>query len=67
MYMQNIGKYGRALIISVSRQGFCFIPLVLLLPRIWGVTGLYLAQPLADAISFIIAFMVLRREACQNK
>ena len=59
MYMQNIGKYGRALIISVSRQGFCFIPLVLLLPRLWGVTGLYLAQPLADALSFVIAIAVL--------
>ena len=26
MYMQNIGMYGRALIISVSRQGIFYIP-----------------------------------------
>ena len=60
MYMQNIGKYGKALVISVSRQGFCFIPLVLLLPRLFGVTGLYLAQPLADALSFVIAVAIIR-------
>ena len=61
MYMQNIGQYMKSLVISVARQGFCFIPLVLLFPRLWGVTGLYLAQPLADALSFVIAFAVLWR------
>ena len=59
MYMQNIGQYLKALIISVSRQGICFIPLILLLPRLLGETGIYLAQPLADTLSFAVSLCVL--------
>ena len=57
MLFQTTGKALRATVLAVARQGMVFIPCVLLLPRvidpaIWGV---YLAQPIADFITFLVA------------
>ena len=57
MLFQTTGKAVRATVLAVARQGVTFIPCVLLLPRlidpaIWGV---YLAQPIADLITFLTA------------
>ncbi len=57
MLFQTAGKPVRATILAIARQGMVFIPCVLLLPRvidpaIWGV---YLAQPIADVITFLTA------------
>lgn len=57
MLFQTTGKAARATILAIARQGMVFIPCVLLLPRvidpaIWGV---YLAQPIADVITFLTA------------
>ena len=57
MLFQTTGKAVRATILAIARQGMVFIPCVLLLPRvinpaIWGV---YLAQPIADGITFLTA------------
>lgn len=57
MLFQTTGKALRATVLAIARQGMLFIPCVLLLPRlidpaIWGV---YLAQPIADLITFLTA------------
>lgn len=54
MMLQNLGKSFRATVMAVSRQGFVFMPLILLLPRLLGLTGALVAQPIADAVSFLI-------------
>lgn len=61
MFMQNIGNYGAALLISISRQGLFYVPLVYLLPAIYGKTGIYLVQPLSDVLSFVLAVAVMYR------
>ena len=61
MFMQNIGNYGAALLISISRQGLFYVPLVYLLPAIYGKTGIYLVQPLSDVLSFVFAVAVVYR------
>ena len=55
MMMQNIGAFGRASVLAVSRQGLFFIPLILILPRCFGLTGIILSQPLADLCCFLLA------------
>ena len=55
MMFQSIGKSGRATFLACCRQGFCFIPLILTLPRIWGLTGVELCQPIADVLTFCIS------------
>ena len=61
MFMQNIGNYFSSLIISISRQGFFYVPLVYLMPALYGKTGIYLLQPLADVLSFVLAVAVMCR------
>ena len=44
------------------RAGFivCFIPVILLLPMVWGLNGILYAQPIADVLSAIITvFMAI--------
>lgn len=51
MFLQNVGRYFPALFISVSRQGFVFLPLLFILNTACGEFGLYILQPVADIIS----------------
>ena len=53
MMMQTTGKMFRASFMGVSRQGVFLIPGVLLMPPLIGILGIQIAQPLADAISFL--------------
>ena len=55
MMTQTIGKSLRASILSLSRQGLFLIPALLILPQIIGLTGVQIAQPVADILSFCIS------------
>ena len=61
MFMQNIGNYFSALLISISRQGLFYIPLLYLLPALYGKIGMYLLQPTADVLSFLCAVVIVYR------
>ena len=67
MYMQNIGRYYTALIISISRQGIFYIPALFLLTMALGRKGLYLVQPVADALAFLLAAVVVRKMGLEYK
>lgn len=55
-----LGKGTAGFILGACRQGICFVPVILLLPIIWGMNGILYAQPIADVISAIITvFMAL--------
>jgi len=59
MFLQNIGKYFRALLISVARQGLFYVPLLLGLNLMFGELGLYIVQPVVDFFSVIFAVSVV--------
>lgn len=61
MLFQSVGQSGRAMFIACLRQGICFIPLILLLPAVWGLAGVQTAQALADLCTFgiCIPFTIL--------
>ena len=61
MLMQNIGQYFWASIISISRQGIFYIPLLYILSNIFGEFGIYVLQPVADVLSFGLAVIVVRK------
>lgn len=61
-YFQAIGKAVPALLLTLTRQGFFFVPLVLILPVFWGETGVWLSFPIADVISTLVTGMYLFRE-----
>lgn len=60
MLMQNIGQYFWSLIISISRQGIFYIPLLYILTSLYGQFGIYLLQPVSDLLSFILSVIVIR-------
>lgn len=46
-----MGKAKEGCILGACRQGICFVPVILILPRILGLNGVLLAQPVADLLS----------------
>ena len=55
MFLQNIGRFKRATLVSAARQGICFFPLAAILPYFFVLWGIALIQPLADIGTFLIA------------
>ena len=56
--LQAMGAATEALVINVSRQGIIFIPALFILKAVIGMTGLVWAQPVADIVSLIIAYVL---------
>jgi putative MATE family efflux protein len=56
---QALGKARPALFLSLTRQVLFLIPLVLILPRLFGLSGVWLSIPVADAISFIVTLIMV--------
>lgn len=55
-----LGKGAAGFFLGACRQGICFVPVILLLPMVWGMNGILYAQPIADVISVVITvFMAL--------
>lgn len=61
-YFQAIGKAIPALLLTLSKQGFFLIPLILILPRFMGLDGIWWAFPIADVLSAALTFWYLKRE-----
>lgn len=59
MFSQAIGYGFRSTIISCARQGLCLIPVLLVVPRLFGLTGLELSQPIADLLSFLLSAVLV--------
>lgn len=60
-YYQAIGKALPALLLTLTKQGFFLIPLVLILPHIYGVDGVWYAFPIADVLSTVVTVIFLRK------
>jgi putative MATE family efflux protein len=61
-YFQAAGKPLKSLFLGLSRQFIILVPMLIILPRIWGLDGLWNAQPVSDAIAFAITALLLGRE-----
>lgn len=60
MCTQSIGYGLTSTIISSARQGIFLIPTVLVLPRLFGLLGLQLSQPVSDVLAFILSLFIMR-------
>lgn len=49
-----LGKGRAGFFLGACRQGFCFVPVIWILPMVWGVNGILYAQPAADVLTAII-------------
>lgn len=65
-YFQAIGKAIPALLLTLCRQGFFFIPLILILPNYLGELGVWISFPIADVLATIVTGYYLRKEVNRN-
>ena len=65
-YFQSIGKAIPALLLTLTRQGFFFIPLILILPKFYGELGVWISFPISDVLSTIVTAYFLNREVKAN-
>lgn len=57
---QTIGASRYGLFLSLIRQGLFFIPFILVLPKLFGVTGIYLSQPAADVMTILVCLCSIK-------
>ena len=58
MAMQSIRKPVRATLLAAAQRGLFFVPLLLILPRFYGLQGIEISQPLADVCAFVVSLPV---------
>ena len=61
-YFQAVGKATPALLLTLSRQAFFFIPLIFILPLWYDELGVWMAFPASDVLSTLITAYFLRKE-----
>ncbi|WP_152286682.1 MATE family efflux transporter [Flavicella marina] len=66
-YFQSIGKAIPALLLTLSKQGFFLIPLILILPKYFGLYGAWYAFPIADIGATTVTYLFLHRETNKLK
>ncbi|PXV90233.1 putative MATE family efflux protein [Lachnotalea glycerini] len=49
-----MGKAKEGCFLGACRQGICFLPVILILPRLFGLSGILFAQPIADLLVAVI-------------
>jgi putative MATE family efflux protein len=65
-YFQAIGKAIPALLLTLTRQGFFFIPLILILPNFFGEWGVWVSFPIADVLATTVTAYFLNREVVRT-
>ena len=61
-FFPSIGKGGIGTVVSLSRQVFFLLPLVIVFPLFWGINGVLWAGPIADGLSGILALLLVKHE-----
>jgi Na+-driven multidrug efflux pump len=60
MTLQTVRKTGGAILLAMARRGLFLIPFLFIFPKIWGINGLILCQPMADIAAVLLSFLVIR-------
>ncbi|GHT08427.1 MATE family efflux transporter [Bacteroidia bacterium] len=58
-FFQSIGKANKSIILSMTRQVLFLIPILLILPKYWGITGVWASMTISDFVSVILAAILL--------
>jgi len=61
-YFQAAGKALPALMLTLLKQGIFLIPLVYLLPKFFGLNGVWYSFPIADVLATLVTLLFLRIE-----
>lgn len=58
-FFTSIGKAIKGVFLSMTRQIIFLLPLILFLPTMWGIDGILVAGPVADALAGITAIIMV--------
>ena len=58
MFLQNIGRFGEATLVTISENGLFLIPSVLILTHIYALDGLVYCRPLASLLALCLSLVV---------
>ena len=61
-FFTSIGKAFKGAFIAMTRQLLFLLPLIIILPRIFGIDGVMYAGPIADAAAAVVAIFYALRE-----
>ena len=61
MMTQTMGRTGIASFLALCRQGLFLAPIVLILPMMFGVLGVEMAQSVSDVLTFLVTIPFMRR------
>lgn len=65
-YLQSTEQGKVAMVLSLLRQFILLVPLLLLLPKFYGLTGVWMATPIADGTAILITGIVLLKNIKSN-
>ena len=66
---QTIGSPKMGVFLSIIRQGLFYVPFILILPKLFGVAGIYFSQPAADTLTLLMCIFLIKpmkKTASQN-
>ncbi len=66
-FFQGIGKPMTALVLTLNRQVFFLIPLLLIIPLSQGLNGIFMAAPISDTIAALVGSTLLVRQLRKMK
>ena len=59
MMTQSVGYGFRASLVAMGRQGLFLVPALWILPRVFGLLGVQMAQAVADVFTFVLASVII--------
>lgn len=67
IFFQSIGKPVKSMILTLCKQTIFIIPLMVILPRFFGVEGVLYAGPCAEIISALVTFILIKKQFSEFK
>lgn len=58
-FFQAIGEASTAMLLSLSRQVIMLIPLIIILPKLYGLQGVWISTPIADVLSSMLTALFI--------
>ena len=58
-FFQSIGQAGKSIYMSLTRQLLFLVPCLLILPRFWGLDGVWISLPVSDGLAALNAGVLL--------
>ncbi|MPN44202.1 hypothetical protein SDC9_191763 [bioreactor metagenome] len=67
VYFQSIGSAKVSVVLSLLRQVIILIPVIIIVPKIYGLNGVWVSQPISDLLAMTIVCVFLINEFKKEK